>query len=195
MDTILLKIPGLYHYPQQKPNNNIPKQNKRNRIYILDQIPRQTIYFSIQILYKVTSIMTRFFSFIPYLWIPFIVISRVVGTSAFQGFGLSRIIPTAFIYSPLFSKRDKILYVPPTIIPEEEEPMDHGELEWDFPPEKTPNPPIMPDTTNSTFPQHITILTGPFVVKWFRTCLDEYFRGTYIYKEHDDPFQIIFIFV
>ena len=176
--------------------------------------------------------MTRLFSLIPYLWIPFIVMSRVGGTNAFQGNGLSRIIPTAFIYSPLFYKREKI-DVPPTIVRTpfseaktkqeqgettfsfakgvreitedeppskdnvpEEEPMDHGELEWDFTPEKMPKPPLSFNGVRTpTFTQHNSMLSVTFIVRWFRMCLDDCFRGISLYKEHDDPIQIIFLFV
>jgi hypothetical protein len=140
--------------------------------------------------------MTRLFSLIPYLWIPFIIISRVVGTNAFHTFGLSRVIPSAYIYSPLFSQKHKILYVPPTITPEEE-PMDHGELEWEFPAEKTPTPPVLPiiPDTNSTSHQTIAIFADPFIIRWFRLSLYDYFQAYNVYTENEDPFQIIFLFV
>jgi hypothetical protein len=140
--------------------------------------------------------MVRLFSLIPYLWIPFIIISRVVSTNAFHTFGLSRVIPTAYIYSPLFSQKYKTLYVPPTITPEEE-PMDHGELEWEFPSEKTPTPPVLPiiiPDTNSTS-QSFHILTYPFITRWFRLSLYNYFREYNVYTEYEDPCQIIFLFV
>jgi len=140
--------------------------------------------------------MTRLFLLIPYLWIPFIIISRVVGTSAFQGHGLSRFIPSANIYSPLLSNREKTLYVPPTHIPEEE-PMDHGELEWDFPPDKIPTPPLLPTIipdTNSTS-QSINILADPFIIRWFRLSLYDYFREYNMHTEYEDPFKIVFVFM
>lgn len=89
------------------------------------------------------------------------------------------------------------MYVPPTIIPEEE-PMDHGELEWDFPPEKTPTPPLLPTIipdTNSTSQESITIFADPFIIRWFRLSLHDYFREYNVYTEYEDPFQIIFLFV
>jgi len=141
--------------------------------------------------------MTRLFSLIPYLWIYFIIISRVVGTNAFHTFGLSRVIPTAYIYSPLFYQKHKILYVPPTITPEEE-PMDHGELEWEFPTEKIPEVPVLPiiiPDTNSTSQQSIAIFADPFIIRWFRLSLYDYFRGYNVYTENEDPCQIIFLFV
>ena len=146
-----------------------------------------------------TKLLRRFFGFltIPYLWIPFIIISRVVGANAFHTFGLSRVIPTAYIYSPLFSQKHKILYVPPTII-QEEEPMDHGELEWEFPPEKTPEVPVLPiilPDTNSTSQSTITIFADPFIIRWFRLSLHDYFQAYNVYTENEDPCQIIFLFV
>ena len=143
--------------------------------------------------------MTHLLSSIFYLWMPFIVISRVIGTNAIHGSGLLRGIPTLYMYSPILTQKHRILYVPPAIVPEEEaaeEVMDHGELEWDFLTEKLPEPhslqSIMLDTNDSS---KLAAFMPPFAVQWFRICLFDYFRLSFMYNECEDPSQIIFLFV
>ena len=164
--------------------------------------------------------MPRLFSLISYLWIPFMIMSRVGGTNAFHGYGLLRAIPTTYIFSSLLSQKHRTLFFPHTIVrtpertseanslgfrglyedglpskdnvPEEDEPMDHGELEWDFPSEKTPTPPIIPDI-NSTIP--FPFVLHPGMGRLFRMCIDDYVCFSYLYKEFDDPVQIIFLFL
>jgi hypothetical protein len=94
--------------------------------------------------------------------------------------------------------------------------MDHGELEWDFPPETPPILPITPDintTDSTTTPSAIQerhssvgVLTHPFIIRWFQMGLDDYYRLSDIYTGAtflppnynslwEDPVQIIFFFM
>jgi hypothetical protein len=107
------------------------------------------------------------------------------------------------------------VYVSQSIFPEEE-PMDHGEIEWDFPPETPPILPITPDinTTDSATSdsskqerqRSVDVLTHPFMIRWFQMGLDDYYRLTDIYTGAtflppnynslwEDPVQIIFLFM
>jgi hypothetical protein len=159
--------------------------------------------------------MSRVLSLILYVWIPLIVISRAGGTNAFRGSGVLRMIPSIFIHSRARINEHRNVYVSQSIFPEEE-PMDHGEIEWDFPPETPPILPITPDintTDSATSPsskqerqRSVDVLTHPFMIRWFQMGLDDYYRLTDIYTGAtilppnynslwEDPVQIIFLFM
>jgi hypothetical protein len=99
--------------------------------------------------------------------------------------------------------------------------MDHGEIEWDFPPETPPILPITPDTNTTDSPTsqarqrsvEVGVLSGdgfplynnvhPFIIRWFQMGLDDYYRLSDIYTGAtflppnynslwEDPVQIIF---
>jgi hypothetical protein len=115
--------------------------------------------------------MSHVLSLILYVWIPLIVISRAGGTNAFRGSGVLRMIPSIFIHSRERINEHRNVYVSQSIFPEEE-PMDHGEIEWDFPPETPPILPITPDTNttdSATSPsskqerqRNVDVLTLPY---------------------------------
>jgi hypothetical protein len=159
--------------------------------------------------------MSRVLSLILYVWIPLIVISRAGGTNAFRGSGVLRMIPSIFVHSHSLMNKHRNVYVSQSIFPEEE-PMDHGEIEWDFPPETPPILPITPDinTTDSATSdsskqerqRSVDVLTHPFMIRWFQMGLDDYYRLTDIYTGAtflppnynslwEDPVQIIFLFM
>ena len=169
--------------------------------------------------------MSHVLSLILYVWIPLIVISRAGGTNAFRGSGVLRMIPSTFIHSHSIMNKRRNVYVSQSqsIFPEEE-PMDHGELEWDFPPETPPILPITPDTntTDSLISQErqksvdVGVFFGdgfpsynnvhPFIIRWFQMGLDDYYGLSDIYTGAtflppnynslwEDPVQIIFLFM
>lgn len=116
--------------------------------------------------------MRRVFLFIPYIWVSCFIISRVVGINAFSKFGNNRILPISFVYSRRSSLTRKHMSVYDSqfgiVNEEDDEPMDHGELEWDFLPKNTSKV-IQPynENNNERQPSRFGIIHPSAISLWF----------------------------
>ena len=130
--------------------------------------------------------MSRLFWILLYTVVP-----KSISIDAFRG--LTRYIPTPISISSKIQKYNRI-YLPPTITPEEE-PMDHGELEWDFFTEDIPFSLVDKNVTANIVvnPQFETLYRRLF--RMFICGLPKIYLGTNFGPDLDNPNQIVFLFI
>ena len=119
------------------------------------------------------------------------VVQKSISIDAFRG--LTRYILTPISVSSKIQKYNRI-YVPPTIT-HDEEPMDHGELEWDFIAEDIPFGLVDKNITANigVNPQFETLYRRLF--RMFICGLPKIYLGTNFGPDLDNPNQIVFLFI